>query len=353
MDNHKYIFIVGRPRSGTTLLLRLFDGHKDCLTINSETALYRLENRRNDFADQKQRFLHLVGRPYDYDNNTSLPYEFEIDENINWEMRKFYQDLLVSHQNPGYCREQLFSVANKSTKDILQVLYKLHAEAFKKGTLPFCLLEKTPSHEYNIKRIKEDYEDVLFLHTLRDPFSVIASRNVSQKKRSLVSEVQLWKKSLMIYLENKKANPEKHLLVRFESLVGNPVNVMKQLSASIGIDFNPVLSSPTENNGCVLWESHANRAEKPEKGVVDASMSQRNIENDMNIDELKVIGEWLGRLYQFAGYKKNIQYCSKPTAYKVFQEFCEDKKSGMSYLRDVYMNEIYILNKFNNEQCLI
>ncbi|NNE83115.1 MAG: sulfotransferase [Alphaproteobacteria bacterium] len=302
------IFVVGRPRSGTTLIVRLFDSHPEFLTINSETIFYVRAEQLKSISNPEQKFLHLTGRPYD--NNNKRPQDFanDIEPNQNWDQHKFYTDLLTYHPNPERCREQLFAIASAGPKAALQAVFALSEEAFPSDHRTRFLVEKTPEHEYHIERIRRDFPNSIFIHMIRDPFDVIASRSKGFKKRNYVQETLNWRHSIKIFVENKKKFPDRHFAIRFEDLTRHPQATMEKLAKLLDFNFSEVLLTPTDLRGRQKWKSHTHQANAPRDGVVDANLTHRNIEEDLKIDDIRTIGSWLGRAYSACGFERHKRY---------------------------------------------
>lgn len=302
------VFVVGRPRSGTTLIVRLFDSHPEFLTINSETIFYVRAAQLEAIRDPEQKFLHLVGRPYDHDNKRPQHFAHSIDPEHNWDRHKFYTDLLTYHPDPRRCRDQLYAAASAGPKAVLQTVFALTDEAFPSDHKARFLVEKTPEHEYHIEFIRRDFPNAVFLHMIRDPFDVTASRSKGVKKRNYVSEALTWRQSIEIFIKNKRKFPDRHFAIRFEDLTKQPQATMERLAGQLGFTFADSLLAPTDLRGRQKWKSHTHRPNAPDDGVVDAGLTHRNIEEDLRFDDIRTLGSWLGRSYAACGFGQYERY---------------------------------------------
>ena len=303
--NPRHLFVVGRPRSSTSLIVRLLDSHPDFLTINSETIFYAQAEATRQFQDTDQRFFHLVGRPYDHERNTPLAFGVDVVPDRNWHRHKFYEDLLAFYPHPARCESLLREVAFTGPGAAMRCLFSLYQEAFPGEQEAQYLVEKTPEHERHIDQIREDFPGAVFLHMIRDPFDVIASRSKGAKQRNYMWEALLWRQSVEIFVRNKREFPDSHFAIRFEDLVGDTQSVMRKLAQTLGVDFSENLLAPTDHRGASTWQSNTHRADLPKNGVVDARFTFRNVEEDLSPAALDTIGSWLGRAYGACGFERH------------------------------------------------
>ena len=235
------------------------------------------------------------------------PRAFDLDvvPDRNWQRHKFYDDLLAFHPHPARCESRLREAAFAGPGAAMQCVFSLYQEAFPGDREAQYLVEKTPEHERYIDQIREDLPGAIFLHMIRDPFDVIASRSKGSKQRNYLWEALLWRQSVEIFVRNKKEFPDSHFAIRFEDLVGDSQTVMQKLADILGVEFTKNLLVPTDHRGATTWQSNTHRADIPLNGAIDERFIFRSVEEDLSPAALETIGSWLGRAYSACGFERH------------------------------------------------
>jgi hypothetical protein len=211
----KRLFLVGCPRSGTTLLQSLLAAHSQVASFpeshfyntmtTSRFGLHRLglasPRTRKKFSD----FLQLIGHP---------------------EMRGYRPVLALSRRQ--YSRAfiaVLDAVARQQNKRVW--------------------LEKTPRHLHHIDDISALIPESQFIHLIRNGEDVVASlyevvnqhpeRWPSIPPGNVMRCVERWVQS--IALSRRYVGQSNHVMVRYEHLVEAPDEVIKRLCQCIGIPY--------------------------------------------------------------------------------------------------------------------
>ena len=107
--------------------------------------------------------------------------------------------------------------------------------------------EKTPGNEFYYDIIQEwlsDFE-LKFVHTVRNPFDVMASfkhshiRHDSHRKGypGLPAHSRNWVRSASMGLARAHCNPEGYYLLKYEDLATDPVAATQDLCVFLGVDF--------------------------------------------------------------------------------------------------------------------
>lgn len=204
------IFLVGAPRSGTTILQSLLAAHPQ-ITSFPETKFfhYLWANRlTSKFPDRiHQWFYEEIKRPDLYDHS---------------------------------------EVCRQSTSDriewFVRVLNRLAAEEGNE-----IWLEKTPEHVYFVRDILNYLPDAGFIHIVRHPLDVVASmRKATQDpllnelwggKWTLDFCIQRWNTSVQVAC-NFRTTPQ-HLVVRYEDLVQDKIKILSQCCHLIDVSYSP------------------------------------------------------------------------------------------------------------------
>ncbi|PWJ43300.1 sulfotransferase family protein [Sediminitomix flava] len=206
-------FIVGSPRSGTTLLQSLLASHSQ-VTSFPETHF----------------FYHLIGTYYKRKEiigvgTAGCPLEL--------------QEYLETRGKQRILEERFKSRRyKKAISDFSYVLDQLTLEDGKS-----IWLEKTPMHLYYIPVIKKYIPTAKFIHIIRDGKDVVASVKMNTEKyalhwggeRSLQSCLDRWLYDIELsesYLEEKD-----HIFIKYEDLVARPNIIIKKICSFMNLSF--------------------------------------------------------------------------------------------------------------------
>lgn len=214
----KKIFIVGCPRSGTTLLQSLLASHPYIVSF-PETHLF-------------SGTIHIspIVRFFTVYNSQHLR---ELDHILE----KFGLS-----SDESFKRDQKIYRTQKWAEFLLQKLDEIgqHYAEDDEG----YLLEKTPRHLHYIDLIHNADPEACFIHLIRNGEDVVASLsqatgNYPEKwsgDRSLSKSVFWWNRS--IKLSRKYIGKPKNIHVRYENLLVDPTRVLQHICAYIGIDYH-------------------------------------------------------------------------------------------------------------------
>lgn len=258
------IFISGSPRSGTTLITSLLDGHNELMVFPEEylycepqhdlnlqnlpvlkamfkeKVLLRLQGK-NSFLDS----MHEEGRDYDgFDYNG---FEHEVDEHFQRLFNR--ENATFTSFVPALALIALFFGFARVTGKDQQV----------RGVI------KNPRYELYWQQIIKDFPNAKIIYMVRNPHDVILSRTIKNNKkehlrqggspsgwkeksitlRPSASFLSAWERSIMAYRSAKSAIPSQILRVRYEDLVSSPQNVMQEVAEFLGITWSENLLAPS------------------------------------------------------------------------------------------------------------
>ena len=209
------IFIVGAPRSGTTLLASMLAGHAR-VACGPETQFFNKSDARLNAALRDpawpRRAVNLV---------TSLTLaEQPVAE-------------LFGHSNRDV--QRFLAAREPSAQAMLESLTALYA--VKQGKPRWA--EKTPNHLLHLPKIRALYPGAPVVRIVRDPRdSTLSMRQLPWASRSVLANGYLWaawfSKSQPFF--DGDANT---LTVRYEDLVEAPEKVLTRVCAFIGETFQP------------------------------------------------------------------------------------------------------------------
>ncbi|HLO51676.1 MAG TPA: sulfotransferase, partial [Kamptonema sp.] len=212
----KRIFLVGAPRSGTTMLQSLLASHPAIISV-----------------PESRFFQYLLDDKY----SNALVERLEV----------FFVDEIRRPEFLNY-----FS-SEQSTLEKAQAFVKVLDTLAVEKNLSIWL-EKTPEHLYFIDYIEELLPEALFIHILRDPVDVIASMYEASRKApdiwggawSIDWCISRWKDSALISYKN--VNKTNHILVKYEQVVEDPKDFLSKLCKFIGINFDESMLNNYKEN---------------------------------------------------------------------------------------------------------
>jgi Sulfotransferase family len=224
------VFIVGSPRSGTTLLRKVLDRHP-ALAICGETRFYRdVYARRRIFGDLNN--LRNRRRLVEQYLSTVRAKRIGVD--------------------PARLGTRLLNDAN-SYRALFTCILEYYAETQgkKRGG------EKTPHHAFFTETLCEWFPGAAIIHLVRDPRDVVASLQLQRwAPSSVVNNAWMW------VLFNRGARRSSHrpeyLLVHYEKLVAHPEQELARICAHVGEDYAASMLAPADAAaGPYSWPQHA------------------------------------------------------------------------------------------------
>jgi LPS sulfotransferase NodH len=205
-------FLVGCPRSGTTLLQSMLAAHPS-LTSFPETHFfnyYVVEGWRERLTDLRHRELR------------------------EW-MSNYFERLDQPEWQSAFAR--WYPLRRKYARRLLQALDEL---ASQRNVAAW--LEKTPSHLERIELIKRHVPQAKFIHIVRNGADVVASLHAVTHNHpdrwggelTLDECIDRWIRSIQL-TEQYRGSPD-HAIVSYEQLVADPEPRLQRLFEHLGLD---------------------------------------------------------------------------------------------------------------------
>ena len=227
------LLICGHPKSGTSLLLSLLDGHPDVLAFPEETKYFRAIHDRADLRSAGTLITHTrVGR---LARRTAAGGALPRVDPVAFERE--LETLLAPTRRPH---------------EVLPAVMLAYAAS--RGSLPRSYwAEKTPLHELHLSKAIALWPDLRAIYVLRDPRDVHVSFSVKRQTRgrklSALSTVRRMRASLRAWDAFSSAHPDRACLVRYEDLVREPAAATRELARFLEIPWTEELLSPTLAGG--------------------------------------------------------------------------------------------------------
>ncbi len=308
-------FIVGYPRSGTTLMVALLDNHPDLLVfpeecyflkllnsnINKDTELLNLVLKESVLARLQGDIPSFDRKVADRRNYDSFDYQ-----NFKDKANKYFQLWRVSQ-------------GKQSTLQVLGLgaLIKGYEEAVGQNSYSRWLI-KVPLYERHWRQIFADFPKAKIIYMLRDPREAILSRTIKysvklkDKEKGTASKlfaavrnlqspirfIKEWKDSVSAACRIRERYPEQILLIRYESLVTDTVNIMQQVADFLNISWTENLIHPSLNGN--PWKGNSSHRRKFDNV---AHPQQKNLDK-FAPHQLWQIEAWIGDVM----FKEPAQY---------------------------------------------
>lgn len=221
------VFIVGYPKSGTTLLLSLLDAHPQLVVIPGETRWFT--DPEPTFAELHDRWIRYLINPSGQDPFWLLGSPFR-DADPYLEFTRTLTALVAAHPD----------------LDLLMLL----AATFGAGASGArAWVEKTPLHLVQVERIRRRFPAARFIQVVRDPRATVASiRHYARHGWS--TDLDETTAGVVAALEQAREGPPDlgssvYLVVRYEDVVTTPEHELRGVMEFIGIDWANSLLRPT------------------------------------------------------------------------------------------------------------
>jgi hypothetical protein len=223
------VFLTGYPKSGTTLLLSLLDGHTELCVLPREAKFF-LNAREELEADKEHRVMRFIERSF-------LQPQFGVSDapEVSESKDEYRAALMKRWQVENYSMSEFLSAAVLAYGDVSgQVNRK-------------WWVEKTPKTERYGELLSKWYPGMRMIYIVRDPRA-----NYSAMKRWLTKDgssihISLfahgWDASLAQNEKNRELCPV--LTLRYEDLVYDTARCLERICQFLEISFRDSLLTPT------------------------------------------------------------------------------------------------------------
>lgn len=214
------VFVVGAPRSGTTLLRVVLDRHPQIAMWPNESAFFRrLYDRRAAFGD-----------PADARNRERIV--------------KAYLAIAPMHR----LGIELASLEQKMLKEgdswpaLFASMLRHYADLQDKPLWG----EKTPAHVFHIDQLRAWFPGCSIIHIVRDPRDMASSLvRMPWSNRSVLSAARTWAQSNAA--GRAASGSDDYLLVNYEELAASPETALGKICRHIGVAYDPLLLEPKKD----------------------------------------------------------------------------------------------------------
>lgn len=231
MPEPNYFFLVGSPRSGTTLL---------------QTMLMRAQGVT---MPPELHFVHIT-----YKRRHRMA---DIRTDAGWEQarnaikaRCAHSDIEMDHA----LFDELCAHSDRNYGD----LFRCWLKAIGAPENATNIGEKTPNHCEWIPELATMIPEARFVHIMRDPRDSALSQREAFGRPALQAAVR-WKRDLEMHRDCLRLMPRsRYMAVRYEDLVTDPGAVIKSLADFLGLEYRDEMLDPAgrEKKGFAAYEEH-------------------------------------------------------------------------------------------------
>jgi hypothetical protein len=209
-------FIVGRPRSGTTLLRTLFDAHPNTIVptecqfiVNLYSKYGKITNWTTQLLDS---FYHDLNKQWRFD-------VWPIDR------KDLYKSLMACEGENSYAT-------------VVKVVYHEYKSIYGLNYL-LAIGDKNPGYTIYTEKLLRIFPDAKFIHIIRDyRDNFVSIRNVDFELPIISLTVSKWKHFVKRFRKAGERNPGTHLELRYNDLVEHPEATFKYLCEFIGLPYS-------------------------------------------------------------------------------------------------------------------
>lgn len=272
-----FLFIVGRGRSGTTLLRAMFDSHP-AMVIPPESHF----------------IVHLGRKRLRYER----PAGFDISRFLGDVRRTNFQRWGLPVEA---ARAALLSARPSTFPEAVRVLFA--ANAARQGKWRYG--EKTPNNVRNITYLANLFPEASFVHIVRDGRDVTLSYlRVDFGVDSVAESAMYWKLAVE---KGRRAGarlgPGRYREIRYEDLVRTPEPVLQGLCSFLDLPFDPRMLRYHERAHSVMKgtnvAAHDNIGRPP--------MKLRDWRQEMRAEDVRLFESLAGRTLEAFGYERAVR----------------------------------------------
>lgn len=259
------IFVVGNSRSGTTLMGSILGLNSDVFTFEE---------------------LHFFGTLWSQSDRPKI-LALNQAETLTCKLLAIQDEDVISHKDPTlFADEAKIIIARLSSQsytatDILET-FLIYTTEKNNRKIP-C--EQTPRNVLYISEILEIYPHCHIINMVRDPRDVLLSQKYKWKIRFLgasnipyreairawtnyhaITISKLW--NVAINATDKHNKSDRVITIRFEDLITQPENILRQVCNFTGLEFTPQMLQVSQSEGGV--SSHKKIA-PGQKGIDSSS----------------------------------------------------------------------------------
>ncbi|MEA3479821.1 MAG: sulfotransferase [Bacteroidota bacterium] len=282
-----FLFIVGRPRSGTTLLRTIFDAHPHVCIPPECHLIINLHPR--------------YGKIRQWDEKTILPFYDDLKK--QW----LFDTWNIKGEN---LRSDLLKMAGENTfGNICKLVYASHESLFAKKEIRL-FGDKNPGYAIYTEKLLKIFPEAKFIHIIRDyRDNYVSVRDVDFELPIPSLVVKKWKNFVKRFNRAMEKHPKNHRVIRYEDLAADPEYHIRQLCDFTGITFLPEMLE-FHNKKDMIEESRAHQLVKKYHKSLMHRINTGRIglwQKQLSIQTVKIADITAGKTAELAGYERKYK----------------------------------------------
>ncbi len=310
-------FIVGCPRSGTTLLQLLLDSHPN-IAIPPESHIFF-------------RFSKI----FNYYGN------LQDEENLKLIVKDLLRDYHIRDWELGVSVSEFCSfLKEKSLKSVIALIFELYA--MKEGKQRWG--DKTPQHALHLNEIQNMFPEAKFIHLVRDGRDVaVSSSKIFVGPPSIYGIANEWKRYIQTFNEFKVSlDSSKYLEVIYENLVRNSKEETKKIFEFLNerpIAIGSGVPETSSKKYYLRTDAHMNSLKLPittkKIGIYKNTFSERDIEifEFVAREELSLYGyNLISKKPVQISRREKINFLLKDKFYRYYRKYFRPKELDKAWI---------------------
>lgn len=284
IENTPFFFIIGRPRSGTTLLQTLFEAHPNvCIPPESaiiEEAHDRFKTICNWTSEELDEFIEFL---------------FQVRRFEYWKINK--EDL--STYLKSYTGEYTFNT-------LIKRVYINYKSVFDKEKIEI-FGDKNPRYSRYPEKIIKIFPDAKCIHVVRDYRDhILSMQRVKLLKSYLPLIAFRWRRSQKKMIKLSKSFPESFYSIRYEDFVEKPEYYFEQICSFLQIQYSADIFNYRNQKEKFIKESKY-QSDEEFHGNVFKPINANQVgkwEKEMVHIDVKKVDYFVGKYAELSGYRR-------------------------------------------------
>lgn len=286
-------FVIGRPRSGTTLLRTLFDAHPN-VKIGLECpyilSLYDKYGNKNIWTKEELESFY----------NDLMQQSF-------WHFYRF-EELQIDFKS---LKEDIMNcVGETSFTGLIKLIYPRYISDFPKEEI-LAYGDKNPDYTLRFKELFDTISNAKYIfltRDYRDQLLSVKNAGFGKKGRKDSRVLYLWRKSYLDISEVRTAYPNSFYSLRYEDFVLKPEHYFKEMCEFIGIPYySEVLDFHKHKDDVGFYpEEIMKKYQKSLFKPIDSSKVY-GWKSKMTEREVKLADNIVGNVAEMAGYERKYK----------------------------------------------
>lgn len=218
-------FIVGRPRTGSTLLRTLFDAHPNVIIPQEWPMLLALYRQFGKVTRWDEKTLEA------YYESLFQEFRIKLWKITNWpnfDAAALHSDLLAINENASF-------------ETVFKVIYSHYHSPFPKAEI-LLIGDKNPVYSNQAMQLAEIFPGAKFIHLTRDyRDNLVSMLDVDFEMPNPALLSYRWKYSIKKITEASQMHPERFYHLPYEELVADAPGEFRKLCSFLGIPFEDAI----------------------------------------------------------------------------------------------------------------